>query len=146
MSREIKFRGKRKDTGRWVYGSLHVSDGRCWICPIGITPKKTGCAAYEYILNPLYEVDPATVGQYTGFKDNNGVEVFDGSLATCFGDRRIIRWSNIMCRFVQDKIIKDYGIINSYHYLDEATAVDLIVIGNIHDNPDLLEGKDNDKN
>ena len=129
--REILFRGKRLDNGDWVYGYyVHigpVSCQRAYIIP-------------EYA-SSLYvnEVDPSTVGQYTGLKDKNGKRIFDGDIAKVLQGK--------------DKDIAYVGFENGAFMLYPKTGNiyertlweywyndwDVEVIGNITDNPELLE-------
>ena len=91
MNREIKFRGKRVDNGEWIVGNLFIPNflvAGIYICPesnfADFAPtfedgdslsevSKNGCALGHFI-----EVIPETVGQYTGVKDANDKEVFEG--------------------------------------------------------------------
>ena len=66
MNREIKFRGKRLSDGKWVYGNLRVSGEGVYISSID-------CHAQ-------CEVHLSTVGQYTGLKDKNGKEIYEGDI------------------------------------------------------------------
>ena len=129
--REILFRGKRLDNGDWVYGYyVHigpVSCQRAYIIP-------------EYA-SSLYvnEVDPSTVGQYTSLKDKNGKRIFDGDIAKVLQGK--------------DKDIAYVGFENGAFMLYPKTGNiyertlweywyndwDVEVIGNITDNPELLE-------
>lgn len=77
--RPIKFRGKRKDNGEWVYGDLIQTskhkDGHIhtWIKPINVL----GLGAIYTPASAFFEVIPETVGQFTGRKDKDGTEIYE---------------------------------------------------------------------
>lgn len=129
MKREIKFRGKRLDN-RWLFGDLIQSED------ILIMPDYAPDSYDNYI------VDPATVGQYTGLKDKNGVEIYEGDILLFSEEIKCVvefRHGMFGYEFCRNFI----GFGGNYHFEFNPSDKDNRheVIGNIHDNPELLEEK-----
>ena len=134
--REILFRGKRKDTDKWVYGHLHKMDGYgTGYTEYGIQVQDTSTSRPWSVL-----VIPETVGQYTGLTDKNGNKIFEGDICQTKGypliDEKpfVIEWNSDECSFYwRDAEGTDEFTIGC----SQCTTV----IGNIHDNPELLKGE-----
>ena len=125
--REILFRGKT-DKDEWVYGDLLHPDlyGNGYSIE-DFTKEKGNCC----------DVIPETVGQYTGLTDINGKKIFEGDIVKCkdyleakpFEFQGYIDFKNGSYVIVGD-------FMTHYRWLD----YEVEVIGNIHDNPELMGG------
>ena len=126
--REILFRGRLKNGLGWAEGNLNIRKNEIAI----ITPDETPIGRYG-------QVDPETIGQYTGLCDKNGTKIFEGDVIRRKGD---FMASNYVIRYI-DKYAAFIGMSygNNEIYLHRCDA-DFVVIGNIHDNPELLEVKE----
>lgn len=123
--REIKFRGREQD-GFWTYGDLRHEGNITGIIENGI---------YSW-------VDSSTVGQYTGLKDHKGREIYEGDIV------KVVSYGEESFHVVKYMIDLDYpafdlepamdGDFNSLSYCMIDIDTKITVIGNIHDNPELL--------
>lgn len=148
MNREIKFRGKRLDNREWVEGTpVWSANGRCYMITGVEETQKMGML---YMINgaeetekmdvlcqiEYAEVDPATVGQYTGITGIDGREICEGDILSVKVGRQYVIFS---------VSYQDGGFVLIY----DGSAYDLMyeprenitVVGNIHDNPELLENE-----
>ena len=143
--RNILFRGKRIDNGKWVEGYYTKSP---------ITDENSGlpmeCGMYfltgeeRHLIiqdGAAFTILPESVGQYTGLTDKNGVKVFEGDIVHC-----ISRFDNANMAIIFEEgefhmvlceNYKDYIPLAGYHCIRNFIKE---VIGNIHDNPNLLGG------
>lgn len=128
--REILFRGKRIDNGEWVEGMYLYIKGHTY-------PSIFDMEGFSHI------IITKTVGQFTGLLDKNGNKIFEGDIVRRFNSkeqevmRYAVKWNTDCCMFV---LMSEYTYLGEY---DSDFTVfygeDLEVVGNIHDNPELLK-------
>ena len=147
--RDILFKAKRIDNGEWVEGAYFpktkypTKKNRTfiWVWQIG----KIYCD-YNCGYSP-YEVDEKTICQYTGLKDKNGNKIWENDIIkpydTVTNENYIIGWDKEMGAFVFCDINTNNSLyVLVGHYIESIQSVE--VIGNIFDNPELLNHVDNE--
>lgn len=159
--REILFRGKRADNGEWVEGGFFTREEKCYIVVRErYMPDTRDCDTADYYEKHTFykieiiEVIPETVGQYTGLTDKNGKKIVEGDVIkyNIKGSKvhdigKVVYWKGAFClerhiwnwnetlrhRIGEIGSESDMGASFSYEY-------EYKIIGNIHDNPELLKG------
>ena len=132
--REILFRAKRIDTGEWIEGSL-IHQTMFYGDPVD---------RYHILYDGEFHADyygsaeviPETIGQFTGLLDKNGKKIFEGDVVTCNISYEMGGYP--YCARITSPVIYNYGIFKPLHRCDDYSVE---VIGNIYDNPELLEVK-----
>ncbi len=137
-----KFRGIVKDIDtpkkRWAYGYYCQVQGKHYIIFDDAEYDNCGLSNenYQPVISGLVEVIPETVGQFTGRLDKNGKKIYEGDIYTC----KIGGDSQANPFVVEDlrSFYRGLDCSDGYLRVDERS---LEVIGNIHENPELLEAK-----
>ena len=135
--REILFTGKRVDNGEWVEG-FYVFVAEHY------KPEMSRKSYIVSVNNGLYfEVIPETVGQYIGVTDKNGKKIFEGNIVKHKELRRIymIGCDEYSMEYTFLYYHKDLKNIYCGGFVSKSDGKSIEVIGNIHDNPELLEVK-----
>lgn len=140
--KENKFRGKETDTGKWVYGGLFKEpappqcfektlEDKYWIVYPNPRYMPDWNLPYEMVRT---DIEKETIGQYTGLKDKNGKEIYEGDIIYVIpeDETAFILWDKETAKY----IIQFKGWCADF---DNYYGKELEVIGNIYDNPELLE-------
>lgn len=147
MNREIKFRGKRKDNGEWIYGSLfNCPNSTCPNLSYYIIPDN--CAQCNlcddsmqgFKSKGVLEVVPESIGQFTGLKDKNGKEIYESDIIkytvnSFKGEAEVIFDTGCFCLKYKQMLDIDYPCLA---LADEGSFE---IIGNVWQNPELAETK-----
>ena len=130
--REIKFRGKRVDNGEWVYGDLNHVGG------FGTKHVQIYRDSIDEQHSP--EVDPETVGQFTGLKDKDGVDIYEGDIVSgCNGSINGVAWPTGNIVIVWRKEKAEFNVPLWGDFVNQNRTHWFKIIGNIHENPELLK-------
>ena len=125
--RTIKFRGQTVDTKELIYGDLIQTEKDFKNVVEILDWSKVGCKPKKSLV-----VNPETVGQFTGLTDKNGVEIYEGDFLEGF-KYPVTFEDGCFCATIQ------YDLVRCWLNSENCNLENLEVIGNVHDNPELLQ-------
>ena len=134
--REIKFKGKR-ESGEWVCGHYY--------CDEVIVESTFSRTAHfiKRVSNGWFvekEVDPETVGQFTGSQDKEGKDIYAGDVVQAAHGKCLVKWNENRSAFMLYDLTDELYMMNMEPYLARHVAVyGVEILGNIHDNPELVK-------
>ena len=136
MNREIIFRGKSSDNDEWVQGYLHkkrnfIGENYYIDCL-----KYGHIGKYNTIECVTEMVEPETVGEYTGLNDKNGTKIFEGDIVKTQGGYNMgVFWHDEFTGFY----LKNEKLDSTHFFGEAVEPCQCEVVGNIHDNKELLD-------
>ena len=137
MNYRYLYRAKRTDNGEWVEGYLFddgFENGRMFVGGL-VIEEYHGIACDDWIITGInfYEVDPLTICQCTGLKDKNGKLIWENDILN--RGNLVVTWREELASYCLTK----KGWMYQHFFGEAVDACDCEVIGNIFDNPELLE-------
>lgn len=147
--RENLCKAKRKDNGEWIEGSLidlDIDSGHCYIVPAF---KNASTLPINWLIaDRMILVDPETICWFTGRCDKNGKRIWENDIFQCTDEtmvtqKDLIEYNETHTSFVRLRNTEKLGL--QYLWIDEATCNHGEIIGNIFDNPELLQEKSDEQ-
>jgi hypothetical protein len=86
-------------------------------------------------MDEIYPIDPVTIGQFTGLHDRNGKEIYEGDIVQSIGTPELVQWK-FFCEG-DGNPVAGYCFTHGVEFVSE-NVLDCEVIGNVHDNPELV--------
>lgn len=146
---EILFRGKRVDNCEWTYGWYAEYPFERWPVKPAIIPSEDARAGHFR----FQEVFRETVGQYTGLTDKNGKKIFEGDILGYedaeadfegYHDNVFMNCGSVLLTPWGGVIFTNRQTVEMDDLYVSETHIDAEVIGNVHDNPELMGGGNNE--
>lgn len=144
MNREILFRGKLKENNEWVEGILLNFRKNTYIVPHDCVYYCDGTEKFVFDI-AYFEVLPETVGQYTGLTDKNGMKIFESDIIKTkkygkISDYIIINGFDTFAVIYKPCMFRLVNRNRRFNFVN-IRRDQLEVVGNVHDNPELMEVK-----